>query len=115
MGTQLGFNYLQLFGAVADSDWPYVSGSTGDGGDCDYDLSKMTPVVRLGGYNSLTPNTSPRSDLSPSLLTPQTGAATGAESLMAAASRRTFPSTTGFSWSAMGQSSARWEPSTTGW
>merc|ERR1712241_880086 len=21
--TQLGFNYLQLFGAVADSDWPY--------------------------------------------------------------------------------------------
>ena len=27
--TQLGFNYLQLFGAVADSDWPYVSGSTG--------------------------------------------------------------------------------------
>merc|ERR1712203_1096155 len=46
-------------------------------------------------------------------LTPQTGAATGAESLMAAASRRTFPSTTGFSWSAMGQSSARWEPSTT--
>ena len=27
--TQLGFNYLQLFGAVADSDWPYVFGSTG--------------------------------------------------------------------------------------
>ena len=54
--TQLGFNYLQLFGAVADSDWPYVSGSTGDGGECNYDLSQMTPVVGLGGYNSLAPN-----------------------------------------------------------
>ena len=29
---------------------------SGDGGDCDYDLSKMTPVVGLSGYNSLTPN-----------------------------------------------------------
>ena len=54
--TQLGFNYLQLFGAVADADWPYVSGTTGDGGQCDYDLNKMTPVVGMAGYNSLTPN-----------------------------------------------------------
>ena len=27
--TQLGFNYLQLFGSVAEADWPYVSGTTG--------------------------------------------------------------------------------------
>jgi len=54
--TQLGFNYLQLFGSILDSDWPYVSGTTGDGGSCDYDLSSMTPVVGLTGYNSLTPN-----------------------------------------------------------
>ena len=54
--TQLGFNYLQLFGAVTDADWPYVSGSTGDGGECMYDLEKMTPVVGMTGYNSLTPN-----------------------------------------------------------
>jgi len=54
--TQLGFNYLQLFGSIAEGDWPYVSGSTGDGGDCTYDLDSMTPVVSLAGYNSLPPN-----------------------------------------------------------
>ena len=54
--TQLGFNYLQLFGSILDSDWPYESGSTGDGGDCSYDLASKTPVVGLTGYNSLTPN-----------------------------------------------------------
>jgi len=54
--TQLGYNYLQLFGSVASEDWPYVSGDTMVGGDCDYDLSSMTPVVGLTGYNSLTPN-----------------------------------------------------------
>ena len=27
--TQLGFNYLQLFGSVKEEDWPYVSGTTG--------------------------------------------------------------------------------------
>merc|ERR1712121_301787 len=54
--TQLGFNYLQLFGAVTEADWPYVSGSTGDGGDCTYDLDTLKPVVGLTGFNSLTPN-----------------------------------------------------------
>jgi len=54
--TQLGFNYLQLFGSIAEGDWPYVSGSTGDGGDCTYDLNSMNPVVSLAGYNSLPPN-----------------------------------------------------------
>ena len=54
--TQLGYNYLQLFGSVASEDWPYVSGDTMVGGDCDYDMSAMTPVVGLTGYNSLTPN-----------------------------------------------------------
>ena len=36
--TQLGFNYLQLFGSVKEEDWPYVSGTTGQWhkyhGDC---------------------------------------------------------------------------------
>ena len=37
--TQLGFNYLQLFGSVKEEDWPYVSGTTGQwhkyhGGQC---------------------------------------------------------------------------------
>jgi len=54
--TQLGFNYLQLFGSVAEADWPYVSGTTGDGGDCTYDLNSLKPVVGMSGYNSLTPN-----------------------------------------------------------
>ena len=54
--TQLGFNYLQLFGSVSSEDWPYVSGDTMVGGECNYDLSSMTPMVGLTGYNSLTPN-----------------------------------------------------------
>ena len=41
---------------MASEDWPYVSGDTMVGGDCDYDLASMTPVVGLTGYNSLTPN-----------------------------------------------------------
>ena len=43
--TQLGFNYLQLFGAVADSDWPYVSGSTGQTVRCHYVLHYDDPQV----------------------------------------------------------------------
>merc|ERR1711887_471965 len=54
--TQLGFNYLQLFGATTEEDWPYVSGTTSQDEDCTYDLETLTPVVGLTGYNSLTPN-----------------------------------------------------------
>merc|ERR1712002_841601 len=54
--TQLGFNYLQLFGSVTEADWPYVSGTTSDGEECTYDLDTLTPGVGLTGYNSLTPN-----------------------------------------------------------
>jgi len=54
--TQLGFNYLQLFGSVTEADWPYVSGTTANGEECTYDLETITPVVGLTGYNSLTPN-----------------------------------------------------------
>jgi len=54
--TQLGFNYLQLFGSITEADWPYVSGTTSNGEDCTYDLDTLTPVVGLTGYNSLTPN-----------------------------------------------------------
>merc|ERR1711874_79860 len=54
--TQLGFNYLQLFGATTEEDWPYVSGTTSQDEDCTYDLDTIPPVVGLTGYNSLTPN-----------------------------------------------------------
>jgi len=54
--TQLGFNYLQLFGAVTEEDWPYVSGTTSQDEECTYDLETITPVVGLTGYNSLSPN-----------------------------------------------------------
>ena len=37
--TQLGFNYLQLFGMMSDADYPYVSGDTSDAETCVYDPS----------------------------------------------------------------------------
>jgi len=54
--TELGFNYLQLFGHMLDSDWPYVSGGTTNSEDCTYDLSSMSPAVGLQGYDTLPPN-----------------------------------------------------------
>jgi len=54
--TELGFNYLQLFGHVLDADWPYVSGTTTNGEDCTYDLNTMTPAVAISGYQTLPPN-----------------------------------------------------------
>merc|ERR1712203_385773 len=53
---QLGYTYLQLFGHVAEEDWPYTSGSTTQTGDCEYDYNGMPPVVGLTGYNTLTAN-----------------------------------------------------------
>jgi len=52
--TQLGFNYLQLFGHMSEDDYPYVSGSTSNTEDCNYDVTK--PVVKLTGYNTLPSN-----------------------------------------------------------
>jgi len=54
--TQLGFNYLQLFGAITEADWPYVSGTTSESEECTYDLETLQPVIGLTGFNSLTPN-----------------------------------------------------------
>lgn len=52
--TQLGFSYLQLFGHMADADYPYTSGQTSQTGDCGYDPAKT--VVSLTGYNTLPAN-----------------------------------------------------------
>jgi cathepsin L len=52
---QLGYTYIQLFGHVSSSDYPYTAGS-GSTGSCDYDYSNSAPVVGITGYNTLTPN-----------------------------------------------------------
>merc|ERR1719290_41386 len=52
--TQLGFNYLQLFGQMTEADYPYESGSSGSTGQCSYDYSKA--AVSLTGYNTLPAN-----------------------------------------------------------
>jgi len=52
--TQLGFNYLQLFGHIKEEDYPYKSGTTGHTEKCEYDASKA--AVRLTGYNTLPAN-----------------------------------------------------------
>merc|ERR1712126_234752 len=52
---QLGFTYLQLFGHVTESDYPYTAGG-GNQGECEYDFSNMRPVVGITGYNALAPN-----------------------------------------------------------
>merc|ERR1712142_541497 len=52
--TQLGFNYLQLFGMMSDADYPYVSGDTSDAETCVYDPSLTQ--VGLTGYDTLPAN-----------------------------------------------------------
>jgi len=54
--TELGFNYLQLFGHVLESDWPYTSGTSANSEECTYDLGSMTPAVALNGYEALPAN-----------------------------------------------------------
>jgi len=54
--AQLGFNYIQLFGHTTEESWPYVSGSNGQTGSCDFDMENTTPVVTLKGYDTLPPN-----------------------------------------------------------
>ena len=41
---------------MAEADYPYTSGSTGDGATCLYDYSNTAPVVGITGYNTLTAN-----------------------------------------------------------
>ena len=52
----LGYNYVQLFGQMAESDYPYISGSTSQSESCQYDLSSLSPVAAITGYNNLPPN-----------------------------------------------------------
>jgi len=52
----LGYNYVQLFGQIAESDYPYVSGSTSQSEECQYDLSSLSPVAAITGYNNLPSN-----------------------------------------------------------
>ncbi|XP_023340740.1 ervatamin-C [Eurytemora carolleeae] len=52
--TQLGFNYLQLFGQMAEDDYPYVSGTSAQTEECSYDSSKT--IVSLTGYDTLPAN-----------------------------------------------------------
>ena len=52
----LGYNYIQLFGQMAETDYPYISGSTSQSESCQYDLSALTPVAAITGYNELPVN-----------------------------------------------------------
>jgi len=54
---QLGYNYIQLFGAASDQSYPYVSG-TGliDYPACEYSLVSTPPVVSISGYSVLDSN-----------------------------------------------------------
>jgi len=54
---QLGFNYVQLFGIVSEEDYPYTSGTANETtGECQYNLTAMTPVATITGYNTLPTN-----------------------------------------------------------
>lgn len=52
--TQLGFNYLQLFGQMSEANYPYVSGGTTETEDCVHEPSMSE--VSLTGYNTLPAN-----------------------------------------------------------
>jgi len=52
----LGYNYVQLFGQVMEEEYPYVSGTTSNDEDCQYDLASIQPAVTISGYNNLPPN-----------------------------------------------------------
>merc|ERR1712184_144329 len=53
---QLGYTYIQLFGQISETDYPYTSGTTTETGDCMYDFTNTAPVVGITGYNTLAPN-----------------------------------------------------------
>jgi len=52
----LGYNYVQLFGHIAEEDYPYQSGTTSNTEECLYDLSTLTPVASITGYDNLPSN-----------------------------------------------------------
>ena len=52
----LGYNYIQLFGAITEADYPYTSGTTMDTGSCEYDLASLSPVAAIAGYDNLPVN-----------------------------------------------------------
>merc|ERR1711909_46588 len=54
--AQLGYNYIQLFGHTTEESWPYVSGTNGQTGSCDFDMETTTPVVTPRGYDTLPSN-----------------------------------------------------------
>ena len=41
---------------VSEADYPYVSRTTTNDEDCQYDLASVSPVASITGYNNLTPN-----------------------------------------------------------
>ena len=53
---QLGFTYAQLFGLVKESDYPYISGSTGHTGECTTDFRKTPATAIIRGYEKLPTN-----------------------------------------------------------
>jgi len=53
---QLGYSYIQLFGITTEDEYPYVSGTTSQTEECSYDLSSMTPMAGITGYNTLPAN-----------------------------------------------------------
>jgi len=52
----LGYSYVQLFGQVSESDYPYISGGTSNSEECQYNLANLTPVAAISGYDNLPPN-----------------------------------------------------------
>lgn len=53
---QLGYTYIQLFGQTTEDSYPYISGSTTETEDCEYDFLNTAPVVGITGYNTLPAN-----------------------------------------------------------
>merc|ERR1712042_431224 len=51
---QLGYTYIQLFGHVTESDYPYKSGQTMDTEDCLYDVTNTAPNVGITGYDTMS-------------------------------------------------------------
>ena len=47
---------IQTCAQVSEADYPYVSGTTTDSEDCNYDLNAVKPVATITGYNNLPPN-----------------------------------------------------------
>jgi len=53
---QLGYSYIQLFGLATEEDYPYVSGTSGSSGSCDYDPKDTPSYATIRGFESLPRN-----------------------------------------------------------